>query len=96
MPSLTSSAAPWGTSGGVLLKLTVHTPNALAVGENVELDSEGLGWGLRVCISKELAGDTTLLVVSLHCTHKVIQRTPSRGPEPYRCGQMASPKMAMS
>lgn len=80
----------------VLLKLTVHILNALAMGENVEFDSEGLGWGLQVCISNELASDTTLLVGSLHCTYKVIQRTPSRSPEPYRCGQIASPKMAMS
>lgn len=46
MPSLTSSTALRGTSGVVLLKLTVRTLNALAAGENVELDSEGLGWDL--------------------------------------------------
>lgn len=33
------------TSGVAVLRLTVHTPDALAVGEN-DFDSEGLGWGL--------------------------------------------------
>ena len=32
-------------------------PNPWGVGENVGFDSEGLGWGLRVCVSNKLSGD---------------------------------------